>query len=297
MRNETTKTYKTIIGFLSLFLLISLIGNFYFFNQKITIKTESEAISSELETVMSAKLELANELKTTSNELKKYKGISSELDSLIEEANEKIKIRENKLAKMSKDAKNSKELIAQLQEDISSLTTFKEEYLEQIDELIMYNNQLNTQNIMLTANNNVLKKKVAIGEQLIADNIKIKPIKKNLFGKYTETAMAGKTEKIEICFDVLANKLAKAGEQKIFVKLMTPEGVTIFNEEAGSGQANNPEYNVMMDYTLAENIDYSNEKYNDCLEWNSNTVYREGTYIVNLYSENNKMGSTTFSLK
>jgi hypothetical protein len=295
MRTKTTKT--SIILLLTIFLLVSLTGNYVFYNQKTATKTDSESISKELDSVLNTKLELANKLKSTSNELRKYKGISSKLDSLIEEGNEKIKIRENKLAKMSKETKYSKELITQLQQEITELTALKEDYLEEIDELLMSNNRLHSQNLALLKTNNNLNQKIVLGKELIADNINIKPIKKNLFGKYTQTAMAGKTKKIEICFDVLANKLAKAGQQKIFVRLMSPEGLTIFNEEAGSGQTNNPEYDVMMEYTLAENIEYKNEKYIDCVEWNSNSEYMEGLYVVDLYSENNKMGSTTFSLK
>ena len=109
--------------------------------------------------------------------------------------------------------------------------------------------------------------------------------------------MANKTKKLEICYAVLANKLIKSGEQKIFIRIMNPEGVTIYNAAVGSGQANNPEYNVIMDYTFLDRIVYKNDKFNNCLEWNGTEKYIGGTYIVNIYSEENLMGTATFSLK
>ncbi len=304
MDATTSKKNKNIIILLFLLLLISSIGNIVFYKQKSTITQESKFTTEELDSVVNVKVKLERELKSTADELEKYKGISTKLDSLVSEANEKIKIQEKKIAELTKNAKNSKELTAQLQTEIENLKKLKDEYLEKIDELLMTNTQLNFQNLSLniTISNlqnqvNNLKGKVAIGEQLIADNIIVKPIKKNLFGKYTETTMAKKTKKLEICFDVLENKLIPPAQQKIFVRIMTPEGATIYEELAGSGNTNNPEFNVKMSYTMLEEIDYINERYNVCVEWEGTEKYKAGTYILILYTEKNKMGTTSFNLR
>lgn len=297
MESEKSNKNKNLIILLALLLLISFVGNIIFFNQKTTLKTESKIITEELDSVINTKAELVVALENTTNELQKYIGISVKLDSVIVEANDKIKAQENKIANLAKNAKNSKELTAQLQEEIASLKKLKEEYLDKIDELLISNAQLKSEKLALINTNTKLNEKVALGEQLIADNIKVKPIKKNLFGKYTQTAMANKTKKLEICYAVLANKLIKSGKQNIFIRIMNPDGVTIFDKSAGSGQTNNPEYNVIMDYTIIDYINYNNEKFNNCLEWDATYKYTRGTYIVNIYSENNLMGTATFSLK
>lgn len=297
MDSEKSNNNKNLIILLALLLLISFIGNIIFFNQKTTLKTESKIITEELDSVINTKAELTVTLQNTSNELQKYIGISVKLDSVIVEANDKIKAQENKIANLTKNAKNSKELTAQLQEEIASLKKLKEEYLDKIDDLLISNARLKSEKLALINTNTKLNEKLALGEQLIADNITVKPIKKNLFGKYTQTAMANKTKKLEICYAVLANKLVKSGEQKIFIRIMTPDGVTIIDKEAGSGQTNNPEYNIIMDYTVLDYINYKNDKFNNCLEWDATYKYSRGTYIVGIYSENNLMGTATFSLK
>lgn len=294
---ETSNKNKNLIILLALLLLISFIGNFVFLQQKTTLKSESKVITTELDSVINVKTELSVALQNATNELQKYIGISVNLDSIIVEANDKIKAQENKIANLAKNAKNSKELTAQLQEEIAILKKLKDEYLDKIDELLISNTQLKREKLDLIKTNTKLNAKVALGEQLIADNITVKPIKKNLFGKYTQTAMANKTVRLEICYAILANKLIKAGEQKIFIRIMNPEGVTIFDKAAGSGQTNNPEFNVIMDYTMLDYADYKNEQFNNCLEWDATDKYIGGTYIVNIYSEDNLMGSSTFSLK
>ncbi|MFH1320101.1 MAG: hypothetical protein ABII90_05535 [Bacteroidota bacterium] len=301
---KQTNRKNNIAVILGILLALSVIGNIFLMNKKSEIKTEMKYITKEMKPVIETTVMLEKELQATVTELEKYKGISARLDSVVDEANTKIKAQEAKITKLGQEAKSSKELTAQLQVEIDNLLKLKIEYLEKIDDLLMKNEKLKSQNLGLNktigglqSEIRTLKGKIALGENLLADNMAIKPIKKNLVGNFTRTAMAKKTKKIEVCFDVLENKLAKKGKQTVYIKIITPEGVTILDKAAGSDKIERPESITDNLYTTYVNIVYANVKQNVCIEWIASQNYKAGTYFVELYTKQNKMGVASFALR
>lgn len=121
-----------------------------------------------------------------------------------------------------------------------------------------------------------MKSKINLGEQLVSDNIIVKPIKKNLWVSLLVLLWQKRRKKIEVCFDVLANKLAKSGNHKIYMRFFSPEGVVIFDKVVGSRITMNPELKTEMLFTIFEELEYSNEKKNVCIEWDTLIKYKSG---------------------
>ena len=288
-----------------LFLLaLSVAGNIYLFVTYPEASKEPEITSSEMADAVNMANELRAELEKTSEELEKYKGISEELDSVIVEANEKLKVHEYKIQQLAKSEKDANQMAEKLQMELTDLNELKESYLDRIDDLLVQNNQLKSQNMTLTRTLqlmqhevNDLKQKVNVGSFLLADNIEVKPVKKTIFGKYKPTAMSKRTKKLKISFDVLENQLVKADEQKIFVRIISPEGNIIFDKEAGSGITFNPAFQNEMMYTFDDKFQYRNKKQKVTLEWDATLELTEGTYVVELYTPKNKMGVGSFVLR
>lgn len=285
-------------------LALSVAGNIYLFATYPSEPEESEMITTETEVAVNIAKELREELEMTSAELEKYKGISKDLDSVIVEANEELKVQENKIQQLAVSQKKAKEKVELLQMELADIQKLKEGYLDRIDDLLVQNDLLMSQNMTLTRTLqlmqhevNDLKQKVNIGSHLLADNIEVKPIKKTLFGKYKPTTMSNRTKKLEISFDVLENKLVKSDEKKIFVRIISPDGNIIYDQEGRSGITINPVFENEMMYTFDDEFQYRNKKQKVTLEWDAPLAYEEGTYVVELYTSKNKMGVGSFTLR
>lgn len=191
-----------------------------------------------------------------------------------------------------------------MQAEREKLQQLTDEYLEKIDNLLVENEGLKSRSMELNKSVSSLQRevttlraKVNLGAQLLADNIKVTPIKKNLWGKDAETAMAKKTRRVEVCFDVLENKIAKQGEVGVFMRIFTPNAQTIFDEAAGSGYLSDPAVNEPVQYTADQKINYKNAKQHVCMEWDAPVKYEPGTYLVELYTPGSKMGMASFTLR
>lgn len=262
-------------------------------------KKEAELITTEVETG-----EQAVDLENTLLELEKYRGMSSQLDNLLDEANQKISAQEAVIANLEKESKDAKSQNKQLQAEREKLRQLTDEYLEKIDNLIVENEGLRSRSMELNKSVSSLQRevttlraKVNLGEQLLADNIEVTPVKKNIWGKYTETAMAKKTRKVEVCFDVLENKIAKQGEVGVFMRIFAPDAQTVFDEAAGSGYLADAAEGRPVQYTADQKINYKNAKQHVCLEWDAPVKYEPGTYLVELYTPGSKMGMASFTLR
>ena len=169
------------------------------------------------------RVNVEKELSDTKAELEKYRGISANLDSLLNEAQAKIEEQAKKIKDINSREKNMAALNTKLKQQLADLQMLRDEYLGRIDSLLMANKQLVTEKEQLTSNVESLSKNlettVATASVLKTEYIKVQSFKRKSSGKFVETAMAKRTHKLSICFDVLDNKIAKQGDKTVYLKI------------------------------------------------------------------------------
>jgi hypothetical protein len=288
---------------LLLFLLLGSIGlNFYFYKQnKATIETDTVKIDSLVE----VRVEISSELAQTSLDLNKYKGLSEKMDSLLLAANGQIAERESRIRQLIATEKNLVALNKKLKVELEELKALKDSYLESIDQLLKENNQLkyenkalnNSLNEVITENLDLFKK-VKTAENLKAEYLKVGIFKRKNNGKYIETVMAKRTNKLEVCFSILENKVAQVGKKNVYLRIITPDGLPLGSRSGGSGSFKLAGSNEEVLFTAMQEVDYANDKVDICLPYEEqDRLFASGTYIVEVYVEGVPAAASSFTLK
>ena len=266
-------------------LILSAVLNIYQWRNHTTSVSNYE---SKVDTLVVEKVNVEQELSETKSELEKYRGISSNLDSLLNEAQAKIDEQAKKIRGLGANAKNSKELNEKLKQQLADLQMLRDEYLTRIDSLLMANKQLVNEKEELTSTNQNLTKNlettVATASVLKSEYIKVATFKRKGNGKYTETALAKRTHKLSVCFDVLDNKIAKTGDKTVYLKITEPGGKQIGNRSTGSASFKTSTVEEVM-YAASSTLSYTGVKQNVCMDYEEqeDKMFPPGTYMVEVY--------------
>lgn len=102
---------------------------------------------------------------------------------------------------------------------------------------------------------------------------------------------------IQICLDTYENEVAEIGSETFFVRVVNPVGETMAVENLGSGVLEKSVSGDKVRYTKAAEVEYDQTAVKTCLDWNPNTSFQEGKYIVEVYNKGFLSGKGTFELK
>jgi FtsZ-binding cell division protein ZapB len=144
--------------------------------------------------------------------------------------------------------------------------------------------------------NKALSEKVAKAAALKTEFVKVIGI--NEKGKESEEKKykAKKLAKIKVVFQLAKNDLTEKERKTVFIRVLDPDGSTIFDSSTGSG---NFTFNGQeLAYTTRGDLNYDNENlYIEMVYNRGGTPYREGQYKVELYAEGFKIGTGGFEVK
>lgn len=295
--NEDQKRSKGTLWIV--LLLISAILNIYQWrNHTTTINSYEEKV----DTLIIERVNVEKELSETKSELNKYQGISANLDSLLNEANGKITDMEARIKTITRSNKNAVAMNEDLKKQLADLQTLRDEYLNKIDSLLTANKQLTEEKQQLTSTVENLSKNlestVNTASVLKAEYFKTQSFKRKGSGKFTETSLAKRTHKMNICFDLLDNKIAKTGERTIYVKITEPGGKVMGNRSEGSNSFKMANGEETL-YTASTTVDYSGSKQNICIpyEEQADKMFPPGTYLIEAYVDGNLAGASSYVMK
>jgi len=282
---------------LIILLLASLALNAYLFSTKTNMQ---ESYKTEKDSLITARVDVEKELTDTYAELNQYKGINNRLDSLLQEANGKVDIQKSKIESLIKKNGNTASLNTKLKAELEELKKLRDQYLEKIDALLVENEQLKKEKIDLSSTVETLSRNlentVNTASALKAEYMKIAAYKKRSNDKYTTTAMAKRTNKLEACFTILENKIAKPGSKTVYMRVIEPGGKVLGNRADGSSTFRQNGSNEELLYSLSQTIEYTNAKQDLCLNWEEqDRVFAAGTYMIEIYIDGNlsSVSSTT----
>lgn len=280
-------------------LLLSVILNIYQWrNHSSSVNTYEQKV----DTLVVERVNVEKELSDARSELEKYRGISANLDSLLNEAQAKIDAQSAKIKQIGSSEKNIKTLNAEMEKQLADLRMLRDDYLGRIDSLLMANKQLVTEKEQLTSNVESLSKNlettVATASVLKSEYIKVNSFKRRGNGKYTETALAKRTHKLEVCFDILDNKISKTGEKPVYLKITEPGGKPVGNRSTGSNVFKTSSGEEVM-YASMMTVDFTGEKKNVCLNYEEqeDKKFPPGTYLIEVYIEGNLSGAGSYVLR
>lgn len=240
--------------------------------------------------------QIAQKLESAKNEIKKFKGISVKLDEVVEDATKKLEEKEQKIRVLLGEKKLKEEENLRLINEIDSI---KEKYFDVIDSLLIarqQNKSLNNTINLMSDRIDDLSTKLGYARRLNVENLTIKPLKRSFANKEMQTGIAKRTLKIKICFDVMDNKVADPGMKDFYIRILTPEAEVLTDAEAPLTFMH-PELKQKVVYSMAETINYKNQKTDVCVNWQGTEQYKPGLYIVEIFTKDNKLGTTTFSLR
>jgi FtsZ-binding cell division protein ZapB len=288
----------------AILLLLSNIVTIYFLNEKQNVVEFYEEKNTGLENEKSA---LQDEL---SEMLAQYEGMETEnleMKTQIEEQQEKIKELLKKVEKHKDDAY----IISKLKKETELLRNIMKGYLVTIDSLntanqtliaekIQINKQLSTQkesNKLLQQENTSLAEKVKIGSRINTKNMIAigQRVKGN--NVHRETNRADRADKLRCCFTLEANEIAKAGDKKVYLRIINPEGIVLADEQA---ENNMFEYNGVRGlFSTVKDIYYENREIDICMYWlvKENEVLKPGKYLIEAYTDGLDIGTTELILK
>ncbi len=280
-------------------LALSAIFNVYQWQNKNTV---IESYEFKTDSLMTAKMDVDKELGETYQELNQYKGINERLDSLLAEANTSIDEQKSRIEKLLKNERNSASLNKKLKAELAEIKKLRDEYLEKIDKLLVENEQLKKDKEELTSTVENLSKNlestVNQASVLKSEYMRVKTYKKRSSDKYAETAMAKRTNKMEVCFSVLENRIAKSGEREIYLRIVEPGGKTMGARSEGSSTFKMANSGEEVQFTSNVKMNYDNGKQDICLTWEEQERnFSPGTYVIELYIDGNLSGATSYILK
>lgn len=295
MSENKNKTNLILI----IFLLLSVGFNIYQYSAKNTIVTESK---NERDSLITARVDIEKELNETYSELNQYKGENARMDSLLSKANTDLQSYENKIASLLKSESNKDQLNKKLLEELKEIKKLRDQYLEKIDNLLAENSKLKKDNSDLNTKveqiSKDLQNTVNTASVLRVEYLNISTLKKKYNDKYAPTLLAKRTNKFDICFTVLENKIAKSGPRTIYLRLLSPNGRVIGDRAQGSGSFNDTKSNSQLQFTLSKSLDYSNANSNLCMTWESaGEKYDVGIYTAEIYIDGLFSSSKTIELR
>ncbi len=284
---------------LIILLLLSVGFNIYQYSSKNTIISESK---NERDSLITARVDIEKELNETYSELNQYKGENARMDSLLSIANTDLQSYEYKIASLLKSESNKEQLNKKLLEELKEIKKLRDQYLEKIDNLLAENSRLKKDNSDLNTKveqiSKDLQNTVNTASILRVEYLNISSLKKKFNDKYAPTLLAKRTNKFDICFTILENKIAKSGTRTVYLRLISPNGKVIGDRAQGSGSFNDVKSNSQMQFTLSKSLDYNNANANICMTWESaGEKYNVGIYNAEIYIDGVFSSSKTLELR
>lgn len=307
MSTETKdKRSKRLLFVMILALLLLNVGLIYNLVNK---KKELETTQTELVDTT----EELNELKEVEEELRlnleSKIGQNAQLDSIIQVRNSELQAKATRIRTLLNSGKLSKAELEKAKGDISGLRSQIEELKQEIETLSQENQYLKDENYMIQKQveaekekvaemvevNTELTKQVEVGSRIFLKSLEIFPMRDAVFGDFKTTDKLSRLEKIDIQYTLANNDLADKGEKMLYFQVITPSKSTLHNNAAGSGTFNFDGGERL--YTVKKVVNFQNKNEKGSFSVPKTEGMTAGRYVVNVYSENHKMGTSEFTLR
>lgn len=323
-----TRTTNNIIAFAILAIIVLLGTTAYFWHQSRNLKKEVVKYDSELSQLTETQLKLEMDYEEAVNSLEELKTDNVDLNKLIDQQKAELTVQKNRISSLlrtSRDYEAAKLEIAKLREQA-------EIYVQEINDLKAQNIELTEANIQLLQDKTILseqlditasEKQAVISEKevlskekqeieaerqrlfvkankasaITVDKVDVRAYAINKRGKESSERNAEKLEFLKVCFDMQQNEIADPGREVFHLRIISPEGITLYDERSGSGMLTKSDDDSKMNYTKRYVIDYNGIDESVCLVWNKDIPLVKGRYSVEIYNKGYLSGTGGFRLR
>ncbi len=248
-----------------------------------------------------------NEKEEVNNQLNELLTQYDDLKTNNVELNAKLDSQKVKIQQMIEDLKKVKATnrwkINEYKKELKTLREIMKSYIVQIDSLNTRNKILTTENIKvkqqfnnqkkknieLSKNNEELTNVVSVAKKITLRGLTATPINK----RSKPVKKLKKLKKIKVCFTLMENKVAEAGKRYVYIRIARPDEI-VFSH--GENQLFDYKGNKIV-YTEKREIDYQNKDLSTCVYWKKDQDLIPGKYFVDVFIDDENIGTTYFSLK
>lgn len=239
---------------------------------------------------------------------KDYATLETSDVAMQKDINEKrAKIEE--LLKQAAKHKGDTRIIAELRKETETLREIMKGYVHTIDSLNTLNQTLvaekktvlkqlgneKEKQQTLIKEKEELKTTIAKGSVLSCFNVSAKAVLYKRGGKKeSETSKARKTQKIKVSFSLGENKIAKAGEKTVFIRIMTPDGKELAKNYDDTYKFN---FNGSSGYFAGKTeLNYANVEISGVSYCEGQGEFVPGNYLIEITCDGIVIGNTSLKL-
>lgn len=314
------------IALVGLFLLLGF--NAYQWYQLRNVKTELANTKSSLLENEKLQAELEQDYQSALSNLEELRGTNTELNTMIDQQKAELTEQKKKVSNLiwTKGELNT------VREELELFKSQAASYASQIRDLKSKNASLTSDNQMLTSakvalegevasqgqriqdldeqtnlltevktrienENTQLSSKVDMAEAIKINFISVDGFKERNGKEAKQTSRAKNVAFLQTCFKTESNYVVQPGDETFYVRLISPTGETMFDEQLGSGTLTNKLDGSDVRYTTAGDITYNNADAEGCISWDPNYALGAGNYGVELFNKGYLVGKGNFLLK
>ncbi|MDQ7916296.1 hypothetical protein RBU60_01815 [Mesonia sp. MT50] len=289
---KDNRVLKILIGVLSLFLLVSIVYTFSFYQEKEEnveiISKEKNRLKNELDRLQKKYEDIVIDNSSLKKELtKEKKRISTLLNSL-----DSSKMTNNQLQRYKIEAellRRQRQKLLKVVDSFSQKNKALQEVIDSTSSVLQLNQQKSDS---LSFEKQVLESQVEKASVLQLSNLKAEGVYIKDKDELHPTNKASKTKQLRICFTLLKNELASQGYRQVFIQVINPKNKLLGSQELVSFG------NKHLNYSVVNTILYQNKKLETCILFEvSPANIIQGRYIVNVFDGEHRMKTSTFFLK
>lgn len=295
---KSNQKYAIIIAVLSIIIIVQFVSSYFNKQERDQLRVEKSSTEEQLATTMHRLDEISAELDQRIAEIQRLGGDISELTKAKEEIETELKRTRRANGQVIKELKDKVEgyelLLKNKDEEIEKLKNVNQELLTENTTLKVQKNMLGDSINRLTQTKEELASKVTLASQLKAENVRIVAV--NDKGKERESPFRNRqVGNIKIEFNLAENNVAPIEGKKIMIRIVDENGQVLFDVARGSGTFT---YNSKEEfYTAAQEILFDNTRQKLSFLYDKGSDYAPGTYTLEVYCDDYKMGSGQFSVK
>jgi cbb3-type cytochrome oxidase subunit 3 len=301
MENDITPKAKTKINMAVMFLTtlivllgfaIAVLGWLYYGEKQEAQETQNQLIAE--------KDSIAENLRNIIIEYQVLETDNVNVKKKLEEEQERA---QKLLAELKQVRTVSYAKIKEYQRELGTLRTIMKDMVKEIDSLNTINQQLIAENIKvrqeftmsqrtvesLEQQTQELSTTVAKGSVVRARDITAITI--NRRGR--DVTRARNVEKIQTCFTLSENQIAKAGSRYVYIRILGPDGFIL--AKSNTDLFDFEDQKIV--FSARREVDYQNMDVEMCIFYDSNGELIPGTYKVTLFMDGYMVGYTEFMLK
>jgi FtsZ-binding cell division protein ZapB len=238
---------------------------------------------------------LANELRVM---MHSYDTLKTNNDTL----KAKFSAEQYRIKKLLSINASNAQLIRTYKNEIGTMREIMKSYIVQIDSLNTRNkvllaenqgikvqiSEVQKTNVELTKVREVLSSQVEIASVIQAKDLAVVTLNKN----NKETTKIDKVFKLRVCFTLRENALATAGPKVVYMRVLRPDALVITTSPDNTFAFKSEK----LIYSANRSVDYLNQDVEMCIYLDNTGDFVIGNYTVELYLENDKIGTGTFML-